>query len=77
MARILLAPMEGMVDAQMRDVLTRASHYDWCVTEFARISASVPPAPQVPEQAPAAAPAVTAPAAAGATPVCCRKRGQS
>ena len=44
MARILLAPMEGMVDAQMRDVLTRASHYDWCVTEFARISASVPPA---------------------------------
>ncbi|KAF7600564.1 MAG: dihydrouridine synthase [Candidatus Dactylopiibacterium carminicum] len=36
--------MEGLVDASMRDVLTRASHYDWCVTEFARISASVPPA---------------------------------
>lgn len=44
MLRILLAPMEGMVDAAMRDVLTRASAYDWCVTEFARISASVPPA---------------------------------
>ncbi|MET1490196.1 tRNA-dihydrouridine synthase family protein [Uliginosibacterium paludis] len=36
--------MEGLVDADMRAVLTRASHYDWCVTEFARISASVPPA---------------------------------
>ncbi|MDQ7990998.1 MAG: tRNA-dihydrouridine synthase [Candidatus Dactylopiibacterium sp.] len=44
MSRILLAPMEGMVDAEMRDVLTRASAYDWCVTEFARISATVPPA---------------------------------
>lgn len=44
MPRILLAPMEGMVDAAMRDVLTRACVYDWCVTEFARISANVPPA---------------------------------
>ncbi len=44
MPRILLAPMEGLIDADMRAVLTRASSYDWCVTEFARISASVPPA---------------------------------
>lgn len=44
MSRILLAPMEGMVDALMRDVLTRAATYDWCVTEFARVSATVPPA---------------------------------
>lgn len=44
MSRILLAPMEGMVDALMRDVLTRAATYDWCVTEFARVSASLPPA---------------------------------
>ena len=44
MSRILLAPMEGMVDAAMRDVLTRASAYDWCVTEFARVSSSALPA---------------------------------
>ncbi|MET7016338.1 tRNA dihydrouridine synthase [Uliginosibacterium flavum] len=41
---LLLAPMEGLVDAVMRDVLTRASSYDWCVTEFVRISNSVLPA---------------------------------
>lgn len=36
--------MEGLVDADMRAVLTHAAPYDWCVTEFARVSASVPPA---------------------------------
>jgi tRNA-dihydrouridine synthase C len=41
--RILLAPMEGMVDALMRDVLTRAAPYDWCVTEFARVTDTVLP----------------------------------
>lgn len=44
MSRILLAPMEGLADADMRQVLTRASRFDWCVTEFARVSASVLPA---------------------------------
>ena len=43
MARLLLAPMEGMVDHVMRDVLTRATHYDWCVTEFARVTGTVLP----------------------------------
>lgn len=43
MARVLLAPMEGMVDAVMRDVLTRAAPYDWCVSEFVRVSNSVLP----------------------------------
>lgn len=41
--RILLAPMEGMVDEIMRDVLTRAVPYDWCVTEFARVSGTLLP----------------------------------
>lgn len=41
--RIILAPMEGLADDLMRDVLTRASHYDWCVTEFVRVSATVMP----------------------------------
>lgn len=43
MPRLLLAPMEGLVDALMRDVLTRAVSYDWCVTEFVRVSATVLP----------------------------------
>lgn len=42
--RIVLAPMEGLADDLLRDVLTRASHYDWCVTEFVRISATAMPA---------------------------------
>ncbi|MFT4635121.1 MAG: tRNA-dihydrouridine synthase C, partial [Chitinophagales bacterium] len=32
--RILLAPMEGVVDAQMRAVLTQIGGYHRCVTEF-------------------------------------------
>lgn len=32
-----------MVDAPMRSVLTRASEYDWCVTEFARVSSTALP----------------------------------
>jgi tRNA-dihydrouridine synthase C len=43
MSLLLLAPMEGMVDHVMRDVLTRAAAYDWCVTEFARVSGTVLP----------------------------------
>lgn len=44
MSRLLLAPMEGLVDDVMRDTLTQAADYDWCVTEFIRVSASVLPA---------------------------------
>lgn len=36
--QIALAPMEGLVDEILRDVLTRAGGVDWCVTEFIRIS---------------------------------------
>jgi tRNA-dihydrouridine synthase C len=43
MARIVLAPMEGLADDVLRDVLTRAGAYDWCVTEFVRVSATVLP----------------------------------
>lgn len=32
-----------MVDEIMRDVLTRAAPYDWCVTEFARVSGTLLP----------------------------------
>ncbi|AWL11693.1 tRNA-dihydrouridine(16) synthase [Saliniradius amylolyticus] len=34
---ITLAPMEGVVDALMRDMLTKIGGYDLCVTEFVRV----------------------------------------
>lgn len=36
--RILLAPMEGVIDAPMRRLLTGVGGYDACVTEFLRLS---------------------------------------
>jgi tRNA-dihydrouridine synthase C len=35
--------MEGLADDILRDVLTRAGGYDWCVTEFIRVSSTVLP----------------------------------
>lgn len=43
--KIYLAPMEGVVDAVMRDILTRIGGFDQCVTEFVRVTdRPVPPA---------------------------------
>lgn len=36
--RLILAPMEGVVDHTLRDLLTRIGGYDRCVTEFVRVS---------------------------------------
>lgn len=36
--RILLAPMEGVVDYSMRELLTGLGGYDRCVTEFVRVT---------------------------------------
>ncbi len=36
--QIALAPMEGLVDHVLRDVLTRVGGVDWCVTEFIRVN---------------------------------------
>lgn len=36
--RILLAPMEGVVDYNMRELLTGLGGYDRCVTEFVRVT---------------------------------------
>ncbi|CAG9001054.1 MAG: tRNA-dihydrouridine(16) synthase [Candidatus Celerinatantimonas neptuna] len=36
--RLILAPMEGVVDAQMRQLLTTIGGYDLCVTEFIRVT---------------------------------------
>lgn len=35
--QIMLAPMEGVVDHLMRDMLTRVGGFDLCVTEFVRV----------------------------------------
>ncbi|MCX7174581.1 MAG: tRNA-dihydrouridine synthase family protein [Proteobacteria bacterium] len=43
MDRLILAPMEGLADDVLRDVLTRASVYDWCVTEFVRVTNTLLP----------------------------------
>lgn len=39
--RIILAPMQGLVDDVMRDLLTRIGGFDECVTEFVRITHTV------------------------------------
>lgn len=40
---ILLAPMEGLLDAPLRDILTRAGGVDRCVSEFIRVTDTVLP----------------------------------
>lgn len=42
--QIALAPMEGLVDNILRDVLTQVGGIDWCVTEFIRVSERLLPA---------------------------------
>src|SRR5690606_2664977 len=36
--RIMLAPMEGVVEHHVRDILTRLGGLDGCVTEFIRVT---------------------------------------
>jgi tRNA-dihydrouridine synthase C len=43
-AEIALAPMEGLVDDILRDVLTRVGGVDWCVSEFVRVNDRLLPA---------------------------------
>ena len=37
---VILAPMEGVTDAPMREFLTRSGFFDYCVSEFIRVSAN-------------------------------------
>lgn len=41
--RLLLAPMEGLLDFVLRDVLTKVGGVDRCVSEFIRVSGSILP----------------------------------
>lgn len=43
MSRLFLAPMEGLADYVLRDVLTAAGGYDGCVSEFVRVTGSLLP----------------------------------
>lgn len=42
--RLILAPMEGLADAPMRDLLTRIGGIDLCVAEFVRVTDHLNPA---------------------------------
>lgn len=41
--KLILAPMEGVVDALMRELLTSVNQYDLCITEFIRVVDSLVP----------------------------------
>ncbi|MCM8612977.1 tRNA-dihydrouridine synthase family protein [Accumulibacter sp.] len=43
MGRLLLAPMEGLLDDVLRDVLTRVGGYDLAVSEFIRVAGTLLP----------------------------------
>ena len=43
MSRLILAPMEGLADDVLREVLTSTGAYDWCVTEFVRVTGTLLP----------------------------------
>jgi len=44
MTTVTLAPMEGVVDVYMRDLLTQVGGFDLCVSEFVRVSQNLYPA---------------------------------
>ena len=41
--KIILAPMEGLADYWVRRALTDIGSYDWCVSEFVRVSGNLLP----------------------------------
>ncbi|WP_276643689.1 tRNA dihydrouridine(16) synthase DusC [Siccibacter turicensis] len=42
--RVLLAPMEGVLDSLVREILSEVNDYDLCITEFLRVVDSLLPA---------------------------------
>ncbi len=43
MSRLFLAPMEGVADYVLRDMLTSTGGFDGCVSEFVRVTGSLLP----------------------------------
>ncbi|WP_454825321.1 tRNA dihydrouridine synthase [Paraburkholderia xenovorans] len=52
MSRIYLAPMEGLADYVLRDVLTGIGGFDGCVSEFVRVTGSLLPSRVYEREAP-------------------------
>jgi tRNA-dihydrouridine synthase C len=52
MSRLFLAPMEGLADYVLRDVLTGTGGFDGCVSEFVRVTGSLLPARVYEREAP-------------------------
>ena len=52
MSRLFLAPMEGLADYVLRDVLTSTRGFDGCVSEFVRVTGSLLPARVYEREAP-------------------------
>ena len=36
--KVYLAPMDGVTDAPLREILCRHGGYDWCFSEFLRVT---------------------------------------
>lgn len=51
-SRITLAPMEGVADVLMRELLTSINQYDLCITEFVRVVKGLVPIPVFKKLAP-------------------------
>jgi tRNA-dihydrouridine synthase C len=49
---VILAPMEGVTDAPFRDFITRSGGYDYCVSEFIRVSSHSLPSKVFPKEVP-------------------------
>lgn len=53
--RVLLAPMEGVLDSLVRELLTEVNDYDLCITEFVRVVDQLLPAKSISSDLPGAA----------------------
>lgn len=42
--KLILAPMEGLLDTYLREIITDTGGYDWCVSEFIRVTTQLMPA---------------------------------
>ena len=41
--KLILAPMEGLLDTYLREIITEIGGYDWCVSEFLRVTTQLMP----------------------------------
>lgn len=41
--KLILAPMEGLLDTYLREIITDTGGYDWCVSEFIRVTSLLLP----------------------------------